>query len=137
MNPQRLLLALAVANLGLFAALLARLGSAEAGPETSVLRTKALEIVDDRGRVRASLQVAPANATYEMPDGSTGYPETVILRLITADGKPRVKLTTSEAGSGLMLLGDSDTTQAILRADGAKTSLKLRDDESKQRVLAP
>ena len=72
-----------------------------------------------------------------MPDGRTGYPETVILRWITSDGKPRVKLTTSDQGSGLMLLGDFDTTHTILAADGAKTSLKLRNNETTEQILTP
>jgi hypothetical protein len=48
-----------------------------------------------------------------------------------------VKLTTSVDGSALMLLGESDTTHTILQADGGHTSLKLRDDEATQRMLAP
>src|SRR5687768_3286296 len=61
----------------------------------AILRGRGLELVDDQGRLRAQLQVVPANTTFKMPDGTTGYPETVIFRLITPDGKPRVKLTTS------------------------------------------
>ena len=135
-NP-RLLLALTVANVLLLAFLLVRGRSIEAAPELTVLRGKGLEIVDEQGRARASIQLVPANPTYKMPDGSVGYSETVILRLITADGKPRVKLTTSENGSILMLLGDSDTTQSILKAEGKKSSLKLRDDEKTEKVLTP
>jgi hypothetical protein len=78
-----------------------------------------------------------ANASFKMPDGKIGYPETVIFRLITPDGKPRVKLTTSEEGSGLMLLGNSDTTHTILKAGAAETSLLLRNSEATQRVLSP
>lgn len=106
-------------------------------PGDGVLRGRGIEIVDERGRMRFQVKVLPADPTFTMPDGTKGYPETVILRLATADGKPRVKLTTSETGSGLMLLGDSDATYAILSATGTKTSLRLRDDASKQKVLEP
>ena len=47
------------------------------------------------------------------------------------------QLTCSEQGCGLMLLGDSDTTHTILKADGKQTSLKLRNDEATQRVFTP
>jgi hypothetical protein len=137
MKTPRILLALTFVNLGLLAYQAAGTRKAEAQDDLTILRGRGLEIVDDQGRVRAQFKVEPANTTFKMPDGSTGYPETVIFRLITADGKPRVKLTTSGQGSGLMLLGDSDTTQAILHAHGAKSSLKLRNDEATQQVLGP
>lgn len=136
MNTPRLLVALTLANFGL---LLYQLGSSRVlGAETApVLRGSGIEIVDGEGRLRAQLKLAPADASFKMPDGSIGYPETVIFRLITADGKPRVKLTTSEDSSGLMLLGESDSTHTILKADGAETSLLLRNSESTQRKVAP
>jgi hypothetical protein len=54
-----------------------------------VLRGRELEIVDDRGRVRASIRIQPADPTVRMPDGTIGYPETVLLRLIDSRGGPR------------------------------------------------
>lgn len=137
MKATPLLLGLTLVNLGLLAYQVARLPAAAAEEKPPVLRGRALEIVDDQGRLRAQLKVEPANETFAMPDGTKGFPEMVIFRLITADGKPRVKLTTSMQGSGLMLLGDSDTTQSILSADRAKSSLKLRNDEATQKVLGP
>jgi hypothetical protein len=137
-KPSRLLLVLTLANLGLLAHQLLRLPEASAKEDAPMLRARGLELVDDQGRVRVQFKLEPANPTYKWPDGTrVGYPETVIFRLITADGKPRVKLTTSEEGSGLMLLGSSDTTHTVLHAEGTKTSLKLRNDESTQRILAP
>src|SRR5687767_11588593 len=114
MKTQRVFVSLTLVNLGLLLYQLSPLRPAEANTASQeakaapqMLRGKGIEIVDDQGRLRAQLTIAPANATFKMPDGKTGYPETVIFRLITPDGKPRVKLTTSEEGSGLMLLGDS------------------------------
>ena len=47
---------------------LARPGAAADGV-APVLRGRALEIVDDRGRVRASITVFPADPAVKMPDG--------------------------------------------------------------------
>jgi hypothetical protein len=136
-NSTRILWALTLVNLGLLAAPVFQLPQAHAQGEPAMLRGRGLEIVDDQGRLRAQLKLEPANSSFNMPDGTTGYPETMILRLITSDGKPRVKLTTSDQGSGLMLLGDSDTTQAMLHAEGTKTSLKLRNNETAEKLLRP
>jgi hypothetical protein len=60
MKIQRLLIGLTLVNLALLIFTLSqtRPAAAEGGPP--VLRGRALEIVDDRGRVRASIQVLPA-----------------------------------------------------------------------------
>lgn len=137
MKPVHLVAALTVVNLALLAAQVVGLPRAEAGATPAMLRGRGLELVDEQDRVRVQMKLEPANPSYQWPDGQTGYPETVIVRLITADGKPRVKLTTSEQGSGLMLLGATDTTHAVLHAEGAATSLKLRNDEKTERVLKP
>jgi hypothetical protein len=137
MKATPIALALTLVNLGLLAYQAVRLPRAFADEPPAILKGRGLEIVDEQGRLRAQIKVEPANATFKMPDGTTGYPETVIFRLVTADGKPRVKLTTSDRGSGLMLLGESDTTHTLLHADRAKTSLLLRDEAAKQRVLEP
>jgi hypothetical protein len=132
------LLAATVANLALLGCLVLRWPAAEAKEEPGILRGRGLEIVDAEGRMRAQIKVEPANPDYAWPDGSrTGYPETVILRLATADGKPRVKLTTSVEGTGLMVLGSTDATYSLLRADGASASLLLRNDERTQRTVKP
>jgi hypothetical protein len=64
---------------------------------TPVLRGRALEIVDDHGRVRASIEVLP---TTTQKDGALSY-ETVLLRLITEKGRPSVKIGASEESAGL------------------------------------
>jgi hypothetical protein len=123
-------------NLALVVHAFARPATGDA-PE-GILRGKGLEVVDEQGRVRFQVKVEPADPSYRWPGGTrVGYPETVILRLSTADGKPRVKLTTSTDGSGLMLLGSTDETHTTLHAEGAATSILLRDSATKQKVLAP
>ena len=70
-----------------------------------VLRGHALEIIDDRGPVRAGIAVLLADPAVKMPDGTTGYPETVLLRLSTSVGRPGAKLATTGDGAALVLLG--------------------------------
>src|SRR5882672_63907 len=119
MKIQRLLVALTVVNLGLVVFLLAQLrtASAETAP---VLRGRALEIVDERGRVRAGIQVLPA--AVSKADGKA-YAETVILRLIDPNGRPPVKLTASTQGAALLLMGETDDTYA--RLTGPESTLTM------------
>src|SRR5262245_50843584 len=137
MKIQRLLIALTVANIALLTVLLARSGSAEAQDEMPVLRGRALEIVDEHGKVRASLTVIPADPTQKMPDGSMGYPETVLLRLITSEGRPNVKIGTSERGAGLGLGGQSDPTYVQILAQQDSTSLKLTNKDGREQIIKP
>lgn len=142
MKIQRLLIAVTVINLGLTMFLLAQIrradaGSVEAASPTPVLRGSALEIVDDKGRVRASIKLHPADPSYKWPDGKTGYPETVMFRLIDAKGRPEVKLGASEQGGGLGLIGETDTTHALLEAEGPDARLKLTNKNGKQQLIMP
>jgi hypothetical protein len=102
-----------------------------------ILRGRALEIVDDRGRVRASIRIQPADPTVRMPDGTIGYPETVLLRLIDSRGGPNVKLGATERGAGLLLGGESDPTYVQILAKGPNTSLKLSDKDGRERLFKP
>ena len=137
MKIQRLLIALTVANIALLTLLLARSGSAGAQSDTQVLRGRALEIVDERGKVRASITVIPADPTRKMPDGTTGYPETVLLRLINSEGRPNVKIGASEQGAGLGLGGESDPTYVQILAERASTSLKLTNKDGREQIIKP
>ena len=83
-NLQRLLVTLTAFNLIVFAFGAAQLRPAVAQEVAPVLRARALEIVDDQGRVRAEIKVLPAQPNLKMPDGTTGYPEAVQLRLISS-----------------------------------------------------
>jgi hypothetical protein len=129
MKAQRLILiALILGNVFLLTLTVFRPGAAEAQGVTPVLRGRGLEIVDDRGRVRASITVFPA---------TPGYPETVLLRLHTSDGRPNVKIAATEDGSALVLGGQSDPTFIQALARGAKTSVKLKNKSGRQRVIKP
>src|ERR1043166_8063751 len=125
MKIQRLLVVLTVVNSGLLIFLLAsHMRLALADNSASVIRGRALEIVDDQGRVRASIKLLPAE-TFKPTVKK--YPETVILRLIDANGRPEVKIAASVEGAGLSFVGDSDATQILLRAAGTDSSLKLQN----------
>jgi hypothetical protein len=99
----------------------------------SVLRGRALEIVDENDRTRASLQVYPPAV---MADGTT-YPETVLLRLVSSEGRPNVKLAATEDGSGLALGGDADPTLVHVVARGSAVSLMLRNQNGKEQLIKP
>ena len=136
MKMQRLLLALAVVNLVLLIFLLqSHIGPALANGVAPVLRGRALEIVDEGGRVRASLNVLPANT---QPNGET-YPETVLLRLITERGRPSVKIAASEQAAGVSFGGPTGTkdTYVILEAKGTASSLRLRNEDGREQIVKP
>ena len=132
---QRLTIVLTAFNLILLAFGLAQLRPAVAQGVASVLRARALEIVDDQGRVRAEIKVLPAQPTLKMPDGTTGYPETVQLRLVSSQGSPNVKLVTTEDGSGLVLGGDKGHTQLLSR--GTDPFMKIVTKDGRERTIKP
>ena len=132
---QRLLIALTIVNLALLVfLLLPQVAPALANSTTAVLRGRALEIVDDQGRVRASIKVHAAE-TFA-PTGKK-YPETVMLRLIDPNGRPEVKIGASVQGGGLGLVGRADATQVSLQAEEADSSLKLANEDGKQQLFKP
>lgn len=135
MKIQRLLIALTLVNLALLIFTLAQMRPAVAEGVLPVLRGRALEIVDERGRVRASLNVLPAGT---QPNGET-YPETVLLRLITERGRPSVKIGASEQAAGVSLAGPTNTkdTYVILEAKGTASSLRLRNEDGREQIVKP
>jgi hypothetical protein len=137
MKMQRLFIALTIVNLGLLIFLLAQIRRVEADNVAPVLRGRQLEIVDEHGRVRASIKLHPADRTYKMPDGKIGYPETVMFRLIDSKGRPEVKLGASEEGGALGLVGGFDSTQVLLQAEGTDSSLKLANKDGQQQIIKP
>ena len=137
MKTQRLLVALTVLNILLLVFSLGQTRAVLAEGAAPVLRGRALEIVDDRGRVRASITVLPADPTVKMPDGTVGYPETVLLRLITSKGRPNVKIGATERGAGQLLGGESDPTYVQILAEGPSTSLKLSNGDGREQLIKP
>lgn len=138
MNTPRLLTALTGLNLVLLVFSLSQSRTAAAADGIApVLRGRGLEIVDDRGRVRASIQILPPDPNFKMPDGTVGYKETVLLRLITSEGRPNVKMGAGESGSGLLLAGPDDPTYVQILAHDRSTSLKLISEKGREQVIRP
>lgn len=132
----RTLYALTCVNLALLAlGSIQQFGLSHAQPAPAVLRGEALEIVDRQGRVRASISVQPPSTT---PSGDE-YPETVLLRLITEKGRPTVKIESTEPSSGLSFAGPTGTNNSylILEAKGTSSSLTLRNEDGRDRVISP
>ena len=137
MISRRLLIALACINCALLIYNILETRPVAAAEVPAVVQARSLEIVDDHGRVRASIKLHPADPDYRWPDGRKGVPETIMFRLIDANGRPEVKLGASEEGGGLGLIGQSDATQIVLKAEGAVTSVKLSNQDGKQQLLRP
>jgi hypothetical protein len=98
---------------------------AQAVPD--MLRARGLEIVDDRGIVRAQIIVQPN-------DGG------VLFRLIDQQRKPLVKLGAGADGSGLMLTGDpvrQDWSGIQVLAKPGGSTLRLLNLDGKERVIKP
>jgi hypothetical protein len=133
MATQILLGALTVVNLGLFGYQSLHVAPPASPPD--VIRGRALEIVDERGRVRASIAVLPEDPKVIWK--GKPYPETVLLRLITADGRPNVKLGAGKNGSGLLVGGESDPTYVQVLAEGGETTVRLKNKDGRERVIQP
>jgi hypothetical protein len=137
MKTQRVAIGLTMLNLVILLFVLLRANSAPSPEVAPVLRGRALEILDDYGRVRAMIKVFPDNPTIKMPDGTMGYPETVLLRLIDSKGAPNVKIAATEDGSAVSLGGASNPTHVQVLARGTSTSLKLVNKDGREQLIKP
>ncbi len=135
MKTQRVLIALTVINFALLVFLLAQ-RPVQANTDSSVLRARGLEILDDKGRVRASIKLHPADVTFRMPDGSIGYPESVVLRLIDTNGRPGFKAGASVDGAGISVIGEG-TTYSTLASKGTETSLLMKTSGGREQLIKP
>src|SRR5580765_2084653 len=133
MPTQTLLGVLTAVNLGLVGYQSIHAPSPASSPD--VIRGRALEIVDDRGKVRASITLHPEDPKVIWK--GKPYPETVLLRLITADGRPNVKLGAGKNGAGLLIGGESDPTYVQVLAEGKETTLRLKNKDGRERVIQP
>jgi hypothetical protein len=61
----------------------------------------------------------------------------VLLRLIRPDGRPSVKMATSEDGSTLSLGGGIDPTYIVLDANGGDPSLSLTNKDKRLQLIKP
>ncbi len=140
MNTRSAFVALVALNAAILAFQFARAqppGTAPATPVPDVLRARSFELVDDQGRTRAELRVLPADPHVKMPDGTTGYPETVLLRLVDSHNGPNVKLATTEDGAGLVLGSRSGTYIQLLARGEADPFVKIVTKDGREKTLKP
>jgi hypothetical protein len=136
MKIHPLLWALTIVNFALLMLTFTQIHTAVAAEAVApVLRGRALEIVDERGRARATIAVIPAGRS-ERGERSA---ETVLLRLITERGRPSVKVAASEESAGLSFAGPTGTerTWAQLLSQGKVSSLTLKNEDGGEKVVRP
>ena len=136
MTIHRFGIALTIINAVLLAVVLTQSNRPALASDTpAMLRGRGLEIVDEQGRVRASITVFPA----KVDANGTKSAETVLLRLITERGRPAIKISTSEEGSGLAVVGPTGTQQTYVSigAKGTESTLKLKNEDGRERSLVP
>ena len=140
MNSRHVFIGLVLLNLVVLAIQLAPARADQpagaAADVAPIVRARAFELVDERGRVRAEIKVHPAEPNLKMPDGSVGYPETVLLRLIDSQGGPNVKLAATEDGAGMSLGGQEGAyVQALSR--GGAPFVKIVNSDKREQVMKP
>jgi hypothetical protein len=130
MKMQRLVIGLTAINLVLLLLVVTRVGGTAAQDDAPVLRGRALELVDDRGKIRTRINVEPGGE--------------VVLRLLDQNGTIRVKLGAGEDGSGLVLNDETTEPGIHLLARRASTAerpnttmIMLRGAEGQERVIRP
>jgi hypothetical protein len=143
MQKTHVLTALTLVNLGILTfVVFHRAAPAQASGPEPVVRARALEIIDAQGKLRASLSVVAEgpsrrnDGTPIEPNGKV-YPEAVVFRLIRPDGRPSVKIATTEQGSGIDLSGGIDPTYLVLTSEGGETSLTLTNKDGHRQVIKP
>ena len=121
MKLQRVVMAFLCVNLLLLLGVLLLGRSAVAQGVAPVLRARAIELVDDRGLVRAQLDVEASGE--------------VVFRLRDASGTIRVKIGASE-GSGLVLLDEATEPGIHMLAKRAGTTLTVAKG-TRQHTIKP
>jgi hypothetical protein len=125
---------LTVLNLAILMLILTHFYPAEAQGRAQegvgVLRGRGLEIVDNRGRVRASITLQPPVVM-----NGKNYQETILFRLISPEGKPMVKIGAAADGSGMSLIDAADQG-VLVHAYESGSYIKITN-RGKERVLQP
>ena len=136
MKRNRFVVALIALNFVLLISTFRANSAPAAGNEAPVLRGRALELVDDKGRVRCEIKLHPADPNVKMPDGSKGYPETMLLRLIDSKGGPNVKISATEDGAGVSFGGPSGYIQLLSRGTNLPF-IKIVTKDGREKLIDP
>jgi hypothetical protein len=143
MKNTHALTALSLLNLGILIFIVSHhTASVQASGSEQVVRGRALEIVDAQGRVRASISINPEGPARKADGSPTEwgdkiFPEAVVFRLIRPDGRPSVKIATTEQGSGLDLSGGIDPTYIVLTSEGGEASITVTNKHGRHQVIKP
>jgi hypothetical protein len=123
MSMVRMAVALTVVNLvGVLAGLMQPRPTGAQDP-VGVLRGRSLELVDERGQIRARFNVE-ANGE-------------VVLRLLDQQGTIRVKLGAAKDGSGRLLANDATEPGIHLLAGTKGSSIRVANKDGRERVIVP
>jgi hypothetical protein len=133
MKTQRLIITLTVINLSVLLIVLLLFLTSFKSDVVPIVRAQAFELIDKNGKVRAEIKVLPAEPTLKMPDGTVGYPETVLFRLVDSGGGPNVKISATEDGSGLVLGGEAGYVQILSRT--AEPTVKLANKKGSEKII--
>jgi hypothetical protein len=136
MKAQTVMIALTVVNALMMTTILVKpqIGQADAKP--GILRGSGLQIVDSRGKVRASISQLPADPNVVMPDGSRGYPESILLRLIDSNGRPSVKITATDEGAGFSFTEAKGNAYANMMVRKGAPVMKFVDGQGHEKVVS-
>ncbi len=89
-------------------------------PDGKTIQAEKFELVDSRGRVRASL---------------TTHDNGTVLGLFDENGTDRARLTADNKGTALFLYDENGTTRAYLGVVDSRPGLSLRDENGTTRAL--
>jgi hypothetical protein len=123
MKARRLVVLLTTINTAVLVVLLIRSSSLFAASEPETVRARAIELVDQQGRVRAQLNVEPNGEA--------------VFRLRDAKGEIRVKLGADGEGSGLILLDGATEPRIHMLAKDSGISVTLTNKGGQRRVITP
>lgn len=121
MKYQRVAVVFSVLNLMILIFLLAQNPSDAQQSITPAIRTRAFELVDENGKIRAQINVE-----------KTGE---VVFRLRDEKGVIRSKYSANEKGSGLSLMNDRTDATVQIRANQSGTEMILFDREGNKKEI--
>jgi len=121
MKTQNFLTAILIAVLIYFVFTGAKEKSAASDIDT--IHTKKFELIDDKGKIRASILVEESGET--------------MFRLKDSKGEIRVKPGASENGSGLLLLNCNTEPGIQALAEDKTTSITITDAAGKTQIIQP
>ena len=82
------------------------------------------------------MKVIPAQPHFKMPDGTIGFPESVLLRMFSSQGAPNVKIVATEDGAEASFVGQEGNVVVKARTRAAPYVTTFAKD-GREKVLKP